>query len=208
MPPAPVAVWDVSPRSLASWRHRSSLASNIPGYSRMTQARCSGPNGIALQFPANAVDENAAEKPINAKMILSVAITGLVSISASPMSILARGIKLPNIRNGMPGIKHESRNPSCKKVRPRSRSSEDRTQLAPTALGDGRYNVRTRRRPVYDFGMHFIIRGLGFWAPISPPVTCLILPFPQVPSSTKITDPGTIMPGMGSCLTIGSCFST
>ena len=48
----------------------------------MTQARFSGPRGSALQFSANAVDENAADKPINAKPILSVVITGLVSISA------------------------------------------------------------------------------------------------------------------------------
>ncbi len=84
MPPAPVAVRVVSPRCLASCLHRSCLASNIPGCSRMTQVRRSGPAGIALQFSANAVDENAAEQAINAEMILSVGIIGLVSISASP----------------------------------------------------------------------------------------------------------------------------
>jgi len=40
----------------------------------MTQALRSGPNGIALQFSANAVDDNAAEKAIAAEMILSVAL--------------------------------------------------------------------------------------------------------------------------------------
>jgi hypothetical protein len=50
----------------------------------MTQARFSGPRGSALQSSANAVDENAADKAINAKPILSVVITGLVSISAGP----------------------------------------------------------------------------------------------------------------------------
>jgi hypothetical protein len=50
----------------------------------MTQARRSGPTGIALQFSANAVDEDAAEQAINAEMILSVVITGLVSISTTP----------------------------------------------------------------------------------------------------------------------------
>jgi hypothetical protein len=49
-----------------------------------TQARFSGPRGSALQSSANAVDENAADKAINAKPILSVVITGLVSISAGP----------------------------------------------------------------------------------------------------------------------------
>src|SRR5580704_13586238 len=51
------------------------------------------------------------------------------------------------------------------------------------------------------FGTHVLVRGLGFIAPISPPVTCLILPLPQVPSSTRITCPGTIWPSNGSCLT-------
>jgi len=70
----------------------------MPGFSRITQARFSGPRGRALQFSANAVDENAADKPINAKPILSVVITGLVSIFAGPtMGIPPRGIKLPNI---------------------------------------------------------------------------------------------------------------
>jgi hypothetical protein len=50
----------------------------------MAQARFSGPRGSAPQFSANAVDENAADKAINAKMILTVTITGLVSISAGP----------------------------------------------------------------------------------------------------------------------------
>ena len=50
----------------------------------MTQVRRSGPTGIALQFSANAVDENAAEQAINAEMILSVGIIGLVSIFRSP----------------------------------------------------------------------------------------------------------------------------
>jgi hypothetical protein len=56
----------------------------MPGCSRMAQARFSGPRGSAPQFSANAVDENAADKAINAKMILTVTITGLVSISAGP----------------------------------------------------------------------------------------------------------------------------
>jgi hypothetical protein len=57
----------------------------------MTQARFSEPRGSAPQFSANAVDENAADKPTNAKPILSVVITGLVSISAGPNGcILAR----------------------------------------------------------------------------------------------------------------------
>jgi hypothetical protein len=50
----------------------------------MAQARLSGPCGSALQFSAKAVDENAADKPINAKPILSVVIASLVSISAGP----------------------------------------------------------------------------------------------------------------------------
>lgn len=45
----------------------------------MAQARFSGPRGSALQFSANAVDENAADKAINAKMVLTVTITGLIS---------------------------------------------------------------------------------------------------------------------------------
>jgi hypothetical protein len=40
----------------------------------MTQALRSGPDGIALQFSANAVDDNAAEKAIAAEMFLSVAV--------------------------------------------------------------------------------------------------------------------------------------
>jgi len=50
----------------------------------MTQARRSGPNGIALQFSANAVDENAAEKAINVEMILSVAVIGRAPASGVP----------------------------------------------------------------------------------------------------------------------------
>ncbi len=107
MPPAPVPVRVVSPRSLASCLHRSCLASNIPGCSRMTQARFSGPNGSALQFSANAVDENAAEKPINAKMILSIAIIGLVSISASSNEHPCPRYQTPE--HTQRGIKHKSR---------------------------------------------------------------------------------------------------
>jgi hypothetical protein len=49
----------------------------------MTQARFAGPRGSALQFSANAVDENAADKAINAKMVLSVTIAGLISTGAN-----------------------------------------------------------------------------------------------------------------------------
>ena len=107
MPPAPVPVRVVSPRSLASCLHRSCLASNIPGCSRMTQACFSGPNGSALQFSANAVGENAAEKPINAKMILSIAIIGLVSISASSNEYPCPRYQTPE--HTQRGIKHKSR---------------------------------------------------------------------------------------------------
>jgi hypothetical protein len=69
---------------LASLFFFASLASNMPGCSRMAQARRSGPCGSARQFSANAGDENAADKPTNAKPILSVVITGLVSISVCP----------------------------------------------------------------------------------------------------------------------------
>jgi hypothetical protein len=43
------------------------FGSNIPGCSRVTQARRSGPTGIALQFSAGALDENAAEKRLMEK---------------------------------------------------------------------------------------------------------------------------------------------
>jgi hypothetical protein len=43
----------------------------------MTQARFSGPNGIAPQFSANVVDEKAAEEATNAEMILSAYGTSL-----------------------------------------------------------------------------------------------------------------------------------
>jgi hypothetical protein len=42
----------------------------------MAQACFSGPKGIARQSSANAVDGNAAEKTINAELILSVAVIG------------------------------------------------------------------------------------------------------------------------------------
>ena len=50
----------------------------------MTQARRSGPNGIALQFSANAVEENAAEKAIDVEMILSIAVIGRAPASGAP----------------------------------------------------------------------------------------------------------------------------
>jgi hypothetical protein len=48
----------------------------------MAQACFAGPNGIAPQFSAHAVDENAAAKAINAEVILSVAVTDPSSASA------------------------------------------------------------------------------------------------------------------------------
>jgi hypothetical protein len=49
----------------------------------MTQTLRSGPNGIALKFSANAVDDNAAEKAINAEMILSVVVIDRVPACGS-----------------------------------------------------------------------------------------------------------------------------
>ena len=66
----------------------------------MTQARFSGPRGSALQFSANAVDEDAAEKAINAKMILSVVITGLLSISACPNEYPSETYQTPERDHG------------------------------------------------------------------------------------------------------------
>src|SRR5258705_3979654 len=54
----------------------------MAGCSRMTQVRRS--DGIALQFSANAVDENAAEKAINVGMILSVAVIDPAPTSGVP----------------------------------------------------------------------------------------------------------------------------
>jgi len=38
---------------------------------------------------------------------------------------------------------------------------------------------------ILPFGMHLLVRGLGFIAPSSPPITSLILAFPHVPSPPK-----------------------
>jgi hypothetical protein len=54
----------------------------------MAQACFSGPNGIALQFSANAADENAGAKAINAEMILFVAVIDLSSACAVPNACL------------------------------------------------------------------------------------------------------------------------
>jgi hypothetical protein len=56
----------------------------------MTQARFSGPTGIALQFCANAVDENAAAKAINADMTLSVAVIDLAPACGAPFGTTAK----------------------------------------------------------------------------------------------------------------------
>jgi hypothetical protein len=56
----------------------------------MTQARFSGPAGIALQSCANAVDENAAAKAINADMTLSVAVIDLAPACGVPFGTTAR----------------------------------------------------------------------------------------------------------------------
>jgi hypothetical protein len=89
MPPAPVPVLCVKPRSVASSLHRSfpcSLASNLPGFSRMTQARRSGPCGRARQISANAGEENAADKPTSAKPILSI-VSISVCLNAYPCAM-------------------------------------------------------------------------------------------------------------------------
>jgi hypothetical protein len=56
----------------------------------MTQARFSGPAGIALQSCANAVDENAAAKAINADMTLSVAVIDLAPACGAPFGTPAK----------------------------------------------------------------------------------------------------------------------
>jgi hypothetical protein len=56
----------------------------------MTQARFSGPDGIAPQFCANAGDENAAAKAINADMILSVAVINLTPACGAPFGTTAK----------------------------------------------------------------------------------------------------------------------
>jgi hypothetical protein len=61
----------------------------------MAQACFAGPNGIALQFSAHAVDENAAAKAINAEVILSVAVTDPLQLPLSPMQRLYVG--QPNV---------------------------------------------------------------------------------------------------------------
>ena len=55
----------------------------------MAQARRSGPNGIAPQFSADAVDGNAAEKAINAEMILIVAFIDPAPASGVPNACLS-----------------------------------------------------------------------------------------------------------------------
>jgi hypothetical protein len=69
----------------------------------MAQARRSGPNGIALQFSANAVDENGAEKAINVKMILSIAVIGPSSVSAFPNEYLYARYQTPERGRGSGG---------------------------------------------------------------------------------------------------------
>jgi hypothetical protein len=56
----------------------------------MTQARFSGPAGIALQSCANAGDENAAARAINADMTLSVAVIDLAPACGAPFGITAK----------------------------------------------------------------------------------------------------------------------
>ena len=53
---------------------------------------------------------------------------------------------------------------------------------------------------ILPFGTHLLVRGLGFIAPISPPVTSLIWPAGQVPSSTRTRLPVGRLPSVGSLL--------
>src|SRR5580698_7196947 len=60
--------------------------------------------------------------------------------------------------------------------------------------------AQTVRRQLLSFGMHFLTRfSFPYIAFQFPALTCLILPFPQVPSSTK-TDAPCCMTCTGSCL--------
>jgi hypothetical protein len=68
----------------------------------MAQACFAGPNGIALQFSAHAVDENAAAKAVNAEVIVSVAVTLIpLQLPLSPMQRLYVGqpdVNRPSVR--------------------------------------------------------------------------------------------------------------
>ena len=51
----------------------------------------------------------------------------------------------------------------------------------------------------YLFAMHVDVRTIGFIRSFLPPVICLILPGPHVPSSTRTVFPAGTVPGGGSC---------